>query len=351
MIGGKYFCCRLTRAPLSRSLDAGIYSCSVPYIAINSWLASSNTSSRFHVHRNFVQTVRPKRVAPYLSKLKRVLLEMEDTTKLCKCSFSSDDEYTQLYEFESEGRVHTIRNIKFSDYIFYTVPGSSAWKKLRRLPYAVIALMGVAGPTFTLTALLVELNTAEQFIFEVTSAVVGFVVGLGDFGTTNVDIFLLRVRKPLFVFDFVTVVATIILLLVFGEGFALFGASYVLTVFVHTYCFEGHELNVRLNTGDPNHLAWFKLKVLFICAMLLPVGIFRISVFFKKVTVSNGVTIGELAGEEISLRDLWEFFLDVIVVRLLVLGVEKLQSDRLALVPAYVTIRRLERMEQGQAIH
>ena len=222
------------------------------------------------------------------------------------------------------------------------LPGPMVVRKQRWLPYAVFVTICLCALTFTLTALFLERNSTGADIFELVSVATGLVVAVAGVAVTNVDIFLNRVFTALFTFDFITAVVTIALLLVFGEGFALFGAFFILTMFVEAYCFEGQEINIRLNTGDPNRSSWFKLKVLLMLLALLPPAIFRTSVFFQKTTVSDGYPIGELAGEEITLRDLFEFFLDVIVVRLLVLGLERLRSDRFALVPAYVTMTRLD---------
>lgn len=205
--------------------------------------------------------------------------------------------------------------------------------------YAVILLLQLPLPWLIF---FLDLSADGEVILEALSVCVVVVALFGFIGFSNLDILVLRIKTTLFIIDFISVTVASSMLFVFGEGFSIFGGIYFIGMISLAYAMEGVELNARLNTRNPN-LTFFKVsKYVPYTAIFITLAMFRVLVFYKKITITPTVIIDDIPGGagEFTLRDLWEFFVDVIIVRIIIITVNRFQqkSDQFSLGEAYAAM-------------
>lgn len=211
----------------------------------------------------------------------------------------------------------TIKNFKAFDFLFYAPPGSQAWKHLRlvRIAYLLIATMNNIGWSFAFLFLdKTQLAQSEiEFI-----AVACILISLGfPILLSNLDTVLLRLKSTVFLVDLSSYLVVSILLLTYGEGFYIFGAVYLAGPFAGSYAVEGVEVDGRMNSQKES--VWSHIvKYTGYFGLVTCLITIRASVFVKQVTVTDTVILVEVSdGAALTLRDFWEFWVDVLVVRLL----------------------------------
>ena len=210
------------------------------------------------------------------------------------------------------------------DYLFYAEPGSDSWKQLRRIKsfFDVATILTVAVWPFVFVALDPTATGAELTqwfaVATIAASILFFILA------SNVEVVYIRLKAPVALVDTLSALAVVVILLIYGEGFSLFGAVYCIGLFVNSYATEANEVDWRLNTRDiyRNIFAFRQLAHFILLAAAIA---FRVSVFLKKVTVRNDVVLADLLGgsEVLSLRDLWEFCVDIVLVRSVYLSIAR----------------------------
>lgn len=231
--------------------------------------------------------------------------------------------------------------MKILDYVYHAPPGSVAWKQARTAKVLINVVAGIIGIIWPFLFLFLDATDEVVFYLEmgVVAYTVVFAVGLQMF--TNIDAFMLKLNSAVVLFDALSLLVVIVLLALYGEGFVIYGATYFVIMYVAAYTFEATELDSRLNVRTAARLHFWTRQILY-CALLLLIIVFRVNVFLKQVTVSDGIVLSELGAQAgvFTLRDLWEFFVDIVVLRVFFLGVTRLIQpvDAIDVGRSYATI-------------
>ena len=247
----------------------------------------------------------------------------------------------QVFNFTSSAETRGIRNLKPLDFVYYSTPGSTSWKRIRQtsLPLFVLGLMfTVIWPT---VFIFLDVRKYAQGVIE--WAAIGSFILLMTFPHLygNVDILLMRCTTVTALIDFVALLVVCSLLLLFGQGFVGYGVAIFLGFFQLAYSTEALEMASRMNMKTvPSHVRI--LVIMMYIASTYAATAARASVFLRQVTVSNDIILGEIPGSlegPITLRDFWEFWVDLIIVRLYFLNIERISKPQepfqISLGPAY----------------
>ena len=245
-----------------------------------------------------------------------------------KCCARNLHETAQTFTYiPSQRNECLVKNIKGLDYCFYAEPGSKPWKVLRTVKLLFYLLGSVVPIVGTWTFLFLEVGSSDAKLTELGLSICLGMTMFFSCAFINIDAFVLRLMSVVALFDAISLVTVVVLLALYGEGFSLFGAVYFVGTFLAAYTFEAVEVDTRLNMRRESRFAYRVRQVLFVF-LLTSTVVFRTSIFLKQVTVSNDIVIVDLgnASESFSLRDIWEFLVDVIIVRVTYIGLSRLRQ-------------------------
>lgn len=218
-------------------------------------------------------------------------------------------------------------NIKILDYFYYAIPGSKPWKAIRTAKSVIIPMIAILGLCWSFVFLF--LDTLDRNIDVVESV---FIVYLSLFALpmaafANVDTLALRFQSAIAIVDAFSLLVVAILLGIFGQGHVLYGISYFTLMYGAAYSFEALEIDFRLNTRARAHRHYVVRQGMYSLLIVIAV-VFRVAIFLKQVTVSSDIVIAELPGAAglFTLRDLWEFFVDVVILRVFYMAFSRLRQ-------------------------
>lgn len=296
--------------------------------------------------------------------------------KLCGgCSLLTSED-VQKFTLRSPGEDIQIRNLQFLDFLIYFEPGSDSWKSSRRVKLAVMTLfMLPAAPALCVAAFLVEGDPSSRSTLSVIAGIVGILLGILVILYANVDLFKLRLQRGLAVIDSLSLAIVLSILAVFGEEFVMLGVGGFVALSTGAYSIESLELGFDLNSGgEPlpeeqgldrvnrtsrNHRSvdwrspyntrvsttetncWRRcrrefneedapvvnkhmktcgaltVKAYGYLSLLTATIMLRILIFLKLLTVPDNVLFTVFnSTNAVTLRDVWEFWVDILVVRL-----------------------------------
>lgn len=154
-----------------------------------------------------------------------------------------DDTHVREFEYKATVRTRIIRNVKLLDYVYYAKPGTRIWKKIRWIKIVLFAIGALEGLIWPFVFLFLDPSTDVKLIVEVTALVMSVVfLILTGIIFANIDVVALRLRTLVFFVDLTSTVLVVAILLVYGQGFSLFGVSYLIGSLGLTYLAEGMEL-------------------------------------------------------------------------------------------------------------
>ena len=227
-----------------------------------------------------------------------------------------NDKRVRGFVFEAPAESVTIRNIKLLDFFFYAPPGSPTWKRIRLIKIVtgfLVLLLTAAWPFVFLT---LDPSQPGAFAIELTVAILSVFQAGVVLSFSNYDVLRLRVTSAVFLLDLFSVVVLVGLVTLFGEGFVLFGGIYFAASLIMAYIAEPTEVDGRLNTRQ-NSIILKRMKYFVYFCGSVGVMMFRVCIFFKQITVSNDIVLirNDFSGEAVTVRDLWEFLVDISVLR------------------------------------
>lgn len=236
-----------------------------------------------------------------------------------------------MREFKSEAESKTIRNVFAISYLYYVRPGSKPWKRFRNIRLATWAIFIPTLVALAFAFLFIDVQTFAQGEVEWIGIGIGILGLLILIGFANVDALLVNMTTLLALFDFLCTVVVIVLLLIFGQGFVAFGSIYAVNMYLFSYTAPtfgvAGVLNSRSNPPWAEVARFGGILGLLCCAVL-----WRLMIFLKQFSVTSSIVLLEIVGEEpITLRSVWEFFADVLVVRMLAICLGQLRQPMGAL--------------------
>ena len=249
-------------------------------------------------------------------------------TQASGCCVGSLRDVSQIYEYGAPETEHKrIRNLKGLDYLYYAVPGSAVWKTFRNLRSYIGTLSILTISLWPLCFVFLSVGAMGSSIVEICAVSSLFIAYAFFILSANIQIVLLRLKTAIAVFDGISTIVVVLIVSIYGQGFVLYGAVYSFGLFVNAYTGEAVDVDWRLSTRSPTNSIYVVRQcghALFLMAAVA----FRICVFLKQVTVNEDIVLALLLdGQEIlTLRDLWEFVVDVVVVRSVYLSISRLRQ-------------------------
>lgn len=243
------------------------------------------------------------------------------------CANMNDNVQEYLFVEPPSGST-IIRNVKLFDYFYHSQPGSKPWKKLRKLKNVVEYAYMILTVAWVFTFVLINVPPDEVYIIEVAFAITFLPVQVAMLLLANVDTALLHVKSAIALADMLCLIIVVILLALFGQGFVLFGSLSLTCIIVMAYTTEAAIIDRRLNSRSRLAYLEFMARVAFL-VQLVTITVFRAIVFFKQITVADDIVLADLSangGELFTLRDLWEFFVDVLVFRTVYMDLNRLRQ-------------------------
>lgn len=268
-----------------------------------------------------------------------------EAIKCCACCKLTGDPEIQVYTFEEEqSKSERIKNLKFLDFFYHAPPKTAEWRRIRSLGALLSTLFAPVVPiAAALTVLLVDLKSELKEPVEVALTVAVLILSVLVVVFANVDVVVMRLATWLFVLDLISLFVVVLLLILFGEGFHTFGVAYFVGTLTTSYAGAAREVDGRLNVKE---LPWYGkyIKFAVYTSTMLAISTFRVAIFYKQVTVKSNLTIAEIPGsvERFTVRDFWEFWVDILVLRLFFQSLDRLlhSSDKLYLGASYGSLTR-----------
>ena len=172
-----------------------------------------------------------------------------------------------------------------------------------------------------------DANVYAQTYVEWIGFAFGVIVMIFLLLLSNVDALVMGLETFLALFDFICTMLIIILLFIYGQGYVFFGSIFTVNMFVFSYAGPTFDVAGALNSRNKAP-AWAKwARIAGFMAILFCAVVLRVMVFLKQFNVVEGIVLLEIAGEEpITLRDLWEFIVDILVVRMFSTCVDRIRQ-------------------------
>lgn len=278
---------------------------------------------------------------------------------LCTCCSLWQQGRVQTFHLRTPAVDEVVRNVKVLDHIIYLTPGSAAWKRSRVMKLVVMMVFMVPiPPVLSAVALVLENDTTTRSTFSVVAGILGLWLGVAVLLFANVDIVKMRIKNHLFIVDLVSLVVVVVLLALYGQEYVFFGIGGFSALTAGAYCTEGVEVDFDLNTGgkplanevhsaperrsidwrvptqisdepEVNHImkTWVAVLVKWVSYLSLTSGAFilRGLVFIKVLTISDETVFTVFDGANvITLRDIWEVWVDILFLRLVYICIHRL---------------------------
>lgn len=206
--------------------------------------------------------------------------------------------------------------------MYYAQPGSKSWKRLRLLKNVLFVATSSISCGLPIAFIFLDKSAPDSETVELAGVAVELIfLGLAA-PFINVDVLLLRLKSTLAIIDAAALVVVIVLLALYGQGFVVFGSVYFCCLYYAAYTFDGIYVDTRLNVRKAVKTTSRIGKVMTL-SMIVSVVAFRISILFKQVSVStNEIALDTLpnGAGPITIRDVWEFFVDLVVLRVIFMG-------------------------------
>lgn len=245
----------------------------------------------------------------------------------------------QNFEYESQVKARIVRNAKVLDYVVYAVPGSPAWKKIRMVTNYGTTLFTLAMLSFGITLTTIHSTTDSEEELETAAGAVGILAILFLITFSNIDTVLLRVWQYIFVFDLCCMLVVCLLLVLVGQGYVFYGTVYSINFFVYAYLGEAYEVDSRLNSRTKLPLVKITgYALLTMCTLIL-----RFQVFLKQISAADDpIMTAPGTNEVVTVRDVWEFFFDILFVRMVYMMVNRMLQpmEVISLGQAYGRLKR-----------
>ena len=281
----------------------------------------------------------------------------------CGCCSLLVSETPQKFELQSPPATFEVRNFQFLDFFIYFEPGSDVWKCFRIVKLSVLVCLMVPIPPVVGILGFFARDSDSRNSLSIVAGVLGIWLGISSVLFSNVDLVMLRLKSVLAVVDVASLLVVSGMLIAFGNEFFLFGVGAFFALATGAYSIEGVELDFDLNTGgkpDVENLSSpgrgsvrlglgfelvrreqgeetgdedgegqegpqvndvMKLKrtqfVKYLCYLSLLSGtvIVRALIFIKFLTVPQDPVL-VLDANTVTIRDIWEFWVDILVLRL-----------------------------------
>ena len=246
-----------------------------------------------------------------------------------------------MYAYKAEDlREVLITNTKVLDFFYYAAPRSKAWKRIRVVKLVGFPVGIFLGDASIILFLSVEVGTDYADMLELGFTGLACLLVVFFILFVNVDALLMRVKTYLALADALCLLVVVALLGVYGQGFFVYGIGVFCFMYLAAYTFESIEVDTRLNLRSAVNTFYVVRQIMFVF-LLLGLVCLRFTVFLKQVTVDR-IELVQLSGatEAFTLRDLWEFFVDVLLVRVFYLGLDRLRQplDSLAVGKVYAKL-------------
>lgn len=220
-----------------------------------------------------------------------------------------------------------IRNIKVLDYFFYAVPGSPRWKSIRRVKLLTFPVCAMISLVWAFVYLFLDVSAEARVNVDI--GVVAYVLTTATLYLffANIDTLFLRFSSLIAFVDVISLIIVVTLLGLYGQGHVVYGITYSIVLFAAAYSFESMEVDTRLNMVHATREHYVIRQGMFGWIVLVAI-VFRVGIFLKQVSVRSDIILAELpnAAGAFRVRDLWEFFVDVVILRVIYMSVSRLRQ-------------------------
>ena len=255
----------------------------------------------------------------------------------CLCCCRQRDVVVSTKKVFASGK-WTVRNFQVYHYFVHKEESDRRQNTLLGIIFATLICLSVQA-NFCFIALFLDVSYAGTYV-EYLMVAFQFLCFTPPIFLSNVDT-IWQQSSLSSAADILSAFIAIGFLLIVGRGYRFYGALGLFGGIETVYVIEPFEMFLLLTFGRVPKYVLLLIRVglvFFIVAVL----VFRTAVYFRQIDIVNAVVLDVGRSEAITLREVWLFFVDILVVRLCYKSAERIERGEDLLFEAYKVLGEVQ---------